>query len=138
MNVCNHFSFSLQVSFKCIKIGSFFNVKDKIATLYRNNAIYLISWGEGGCPDTYIGESKLRVNDRFKKHIHADYYKEYSAIHSHCTTIKHKLPTSESIQILHTNKHWHKRKIMESLFIKKHKPTLNRNVESFVLKLFKF
>ena len=126
----------LRISFKCCKVGSFFRVKDRIPDLRNSGCIYHISCGDQACGDNYIGESKLRLCDRFKKHVNADYFKEFSSIHDHCKTASHKLPDQSHLKVLHVESAWYRRKIMESLFIKDLQPTLNRNVQSYNLQLF--
>ena len=126
----------LQISFECRKVGSFFRVKDKIPIFQSSGCIYHITCGEQSCSDNYIGESKLRLQDRFAKHVNADRYNEFSSIFTHCQTASHTLPSPDHVKVLSVENAWYKRKIMESLFIKNIQPTLNRNVQSYNLKLF--
>ena len=126
----------LQISYDCRKINSFFKVKDKIPDLYNSGCIYHIKCGEESCNENYVGESKLRLCDRVKKHIRADYFKEFSSIHTHCKNLSHKLPDPIDIKVLAIENSWHRRKIKESLLIKDKQPTLNRNLQSYNLQLF--
>lgn len=124
----------LVTCYKSNKIGAFFNYKDKSDKFDLNNGIYHIKCGS--CDSTYIGETKLRLGDRFNKHNNADYFKEFSAVFEHCTANNHNFPDSDNIKLLGREGKWHKRKIKESIYIKNLKPSLNRNVSSYDCKLF--
>ena len=94
----------------------------------------MIAYPNKKCNATYIRETARRLNERSKDHQGRD---EESHVLKHTMEQQHPEITLNDITILiKNNKTWYKRKILESLLIKKHIPNLNCHNQSVPLKLF--
>ena len=114
-------------------IGSFFPLKDRLETQHCSNLIYYYI-NPSDPTDDYGGETKCRLGKRIKDHQGTD---KYSTIYRH--NMNKDLPPAkpDDFQIIERNyPHNTKRKIAESLFIKRKKPSLNKQADSYKLKLF--
>jgi len=125
----------VNVLFKQKKMSSMFNVKDKYSMGYENNSIYKIS-----CPDCnaeYVGETNRRLTDRFSEHLRPSFGGNPGTFFKHCQDTGHSLPDFDSnCKVVAKETSFYKRKIKESIIIKKINPTLNSNITSFPLELF--
>ena len=122
----------LLITFKSRKLESFFGVKDKTNPKHKHNIVYM-----GSCPDCkkkYIGETKCRFEKRIIEHNKRD---KNSHLLKHSNESKHKRVWLNDFTILGNGFSSNfKRKISESLLIKEHKPELNVQKDSYILKLF--
>ena len=98
-------------------------VKDKDTPTQKSNAIYHLQCGD--CEKDYIGETGRGVGVRFKEHINLKH--STSAITEHMKKAKHKF-TTDQIKILGCEDHVMKRRVKETLAIRKSKPSLNRDL----------
>lgn len=116
------------------KLSSKFNIKDRTQIKHQNDVIYKIKCPEENCNATYIGETVRRLHERLKDHQGRD---KNSNVIKHTITHGHKEISIDDITILaENNKTYYNRKILESLFIKKYKPSINSQQNSIPLKLF--
>ena len=86
------------------------------------------------CNDSYIGETARRRILRTEEHAGKD---KESWIFKHSSQSKHPKAKNENFEILaigYANRR--KRKLAEALFIRDEKPSLNKQKESYQLKLF--
>ena len=113
---------------------SFFPTKDKVNDIHKSDLIYGYR-----IPGTetesyhYVGESKVRHETRVYEHCNTD---KNSAIYKHCRDHDY-VATQSNFYILANG--YHKvldRKLCEALFVRDHKPLLNRQVNSYKLELF--
>ena len=120
--------FSFVILWKTRKIRSLFYLKDKITNIHKSDIIYE---GICSCNETYIGESDRNVCIRWSEH---DNIKKTSEPSKHLKVFKdHKF----SWKILsNAPRGYHKRKILETFFIKIKRPSLNNQIENYQLKLF--
>ena len=58
----------IETTFKCTKLSSCFNVKDKIHIEHNHDLIYRTKCPEPACIDGYVGESARRITDRIRDH----------------------------------------------------------------------
>ena len=58
----------IETTFKCTKLSSFFNVKDKINIEHNHDLIYHTKCPEPACIDGYVGDSVRRITDRIRDH----------------------------------------------------------------------
>ena len=88
----------------------------------KSGAIYWFQCGDLSCDDEYIGKTSRTFGERFTKHL-----KE-----PHCNHTGY--PTSQiNFQIIAREGYGLTRNIKESIFIRVHNPTLNRNIDKFNL-----
>lgn len=116
------------------KISRNFNVKDKVDGGHLNNFIYKHECQNKKCTDTYIGETARRRIIRPEEHGGKD--KEFW-IFKHSSETKHPRAKDGNFEILATNyADRRRRKLAEALYIRDLKPSLNKQKESYKLKLF--
>ena len=116
------------------KISRNFNVKDKVDKNHLSNFIYRHKCKNKKCTDSYIGETARRRVLRTEEHAGKD---KESWIFKHSSQSKHPKAKNENFEILATDyADRRKRKIAEALFIRDEKPSLNKQKESYQLKLF--
>ena len=116
------------------KIYRNFNVKDKVDKNHLSNFIYRHKCKNKKCNDSYIGETARRRILRTEEHAGKD---KESWIFKHSSQTKHPKAKNEHFEILatgYTNRR--KRKLAEALFIRDERPSLNKQKESYQLKLF--
>ena len=120
---------SFNIIWQSKKIKTFFQLKDKV--LHKANIIYRGTSINN--PDvTYIGESKLNAELRWKQHE---------------TPSHDSAPSNYLMMNIEDSFHWetlvtsvvctNKRKILEALYIRKYNPILNRQIEHRSLILFR-
>ena len=116
------------------KISKNFNVKDKVDGKHLSNFIYKHVCGNKKCTDSYIGETARRRIIRTEEHGGKD---KESWIYKHSSQTKHPKAKDRNFEILATNyADRRKRKLAEALFIRDERPSLNKQKDSYQLKLF--
>ena len=124
----------LEIIYTGTKLSSKFQIKDSTDKIHQHDLVYKVTCPNKECNATYIGETARRLNERFKDHQGRD---DDSYVVKHTIEKQHPEITLNDMTILiKNNKTWYKRKILESLLIKKHKPNLNCHNKSVPLKLF--
>ena len=120
----------IETTFKCTKLSSCFNVKDKINIEHNHDLIYHTKCPEPACIDDYVGESVRRITDRIRDHT--------SHVLKHSIEKSHKNAYIIDFKMIEKNFHNNKRKwkIAEAVWIKDLIPTLNTQERSIQLKLF--
>ena len=94
--------------------------KDKVDKTKVSGAIYYIKCAV--CEEDYIGETARPFIIRWKEHIK----RETSAVHQHCMQTGHHIDL-EHAKILETEDNTTKRRVKESIRIRRNKPSLNIN-----------
>jgi len=95
--------------------------------------VYRVICPEENCGQTYIGETRRRLNERIKDHSKRD---KASAILRPGLNTGHQPVNSDSFVILRDGlTSYKKRKMSEALFIKEQKPVLNEQGQSTPLVL---
>ena len=121
-----------RIAFKAKRLGSYFNIKDKVKKDHEHNLVYEIK-----CPDCdvkYIGEAGRRLKLRIDDHGGKD---KNSHVLKHSLETGHERVTLDDTKVLNKNfRNYYKRKISEALFIKQKNPFLNIQDNSVPLKLF--
>ena len=124
----------IRVTYTPCKLGSKFQVKDKTKFEHRHNITYHTKCANKKCRSHYIGQTKCRIAKRTLQHNSKD---KASHVFNHSKEKKHRRVTIKDVKILGTGyKSNFKRRISEALYIKEHKPDLNKQKDSFKLKLF--
>ena len=120
--------------YKDKKLGSFFQIKDKVDNKHKSNLIYGYHI-PGRETETYhyIGMTKVRHATRFHEHIFTD---KNSAIYRHKE--EHNfIPEPSNFTILAQGYNaWLDRRICESLFARDYKPFLNKQKNTHQFELF--
>ena len=134
------FKHNLPENIKCrvvqtgTKISKNFNIKDKIDGQHLSNFIYKHVCENKKCTDSYIGETARRRIIRTEEHGGKD---KDSWIYKHSSQTKHPKAKDRTFEILATNyADRRKRKLAEALFIRDERPSLNKQKDSYQLKLF--
>ena len=120
--------------FKGKKLGSFFPIKDKISIKHLSGIIY--GFNVPVLDDDkyhYIGENKVRHETRTYQHTYTD---KNSAIYQHSHEQNYTADPSNFTILAKGYPIWIDRRICEALFVKDHKPFLNRQKQSHKLELF--
>ena len=98
--------------------------KDKTPDCDKCGVVYKINCSD--CKDTYVGETARAMSVRFDEHTTTDTSAPLTAVGEH--TVKHKHEVDiDNVQIICREDHFWNRKIRESVEIRTHKPTLNRD-----------
>ena len=120
------FKFTFRNNFQ---IKSFFRYKDKIPTDLQSNIIYKYKCET--CNSFYIGSSIKQAKVRFTQHLGTSFRTGrhlskpmYSAPRNHSETSNHKISYNNFSVIDHAA-NTHSLRILESLYLLKHKPSLN-------------
>ena len=100
--------------------------KDKVPQQTRSGIIYQVTCAD--CPHCYIGETGRTLNERLKEHKRALRLNNpsHSAIAEHAYNTGHNIEWDNATIIDFESNIW-KRKVKESLWINRIKPTLNRD-----------
>jgi len=116
------------------KLGSHFQVKDKISINHGSGIVYGFN-----APtlqrniNHYIGETKVRYETRMYQHAYTD---TNSKVYQHSQE-EHYIAHPSNFQILAKGyPNWIDRRLCEALFVKDHKPFLNIQKNSHKLELF--
>ena len=125
---------SVNTVYKSMKLSSRFNIKDKTKYEHTHNVVYHAKCPNKKCTSHYGGQTKCRIGKRTSQHRSTD---KNSHILKHTKETKHKQVNICDFKILGKGyKSDFKRRISESLFIKKLKPDLNVQKDSYKLSLF--
>ena len=124
-----------QITYTGRKLGSLFQTKDQTIFEHKHVVIYYANCSAENCVDDYFGETARRVNERIIDHTGRN---NNSHLLKHPTKSGHKPLEAVDYKIIGAGycKNTIKRKLSEALFIKKLKPTLNKQENSVPLKLF--
>lgn len=121
------------------KIGNFFNIKDRMPANLRSSIIYKYCCN---CNVTYIGKTERHLFVRASEHAGVSYRTgkqlttpPHSAIQDHCRITGHTFD-SDNFNILKINKNPFELSLLESILIKKLKPSLNNTLSSMELKIY--
>ena len=124
-----------RIIFKGTKLGSCFQLKDKIPIQHESNVVYEFKPSDGSdqTKGDYIGETKVRFGTRAYEHCYTD---KESSVYKH--KIANNINITESdFRILDKGYTRHvDRKLAEALYVKESDPILNRQKKSFTLHLF--
>ena len=112
---------------KTKRIKSLFQIKDKVT--HKANIIYE---GVCTCNENYVGETKTNTDNRWGQH---NSIKNKSNPAQHLKTNRNHSFTWRIIRNASPNDN--RRKILEALYIAKHKPSLNEHINCKMLNLFK-
>ena len=125
---------SVNAMYRSRKLSTRFNIKDKTKLEHMHNIVYYIPCPNKKCKDDYSGETKRRIKKRSDEHRSKD---QKSHVLQHTKATKHKRVSLSDFKILGQGYRSNfRRKISESLFIKRLKPTLNVQKDSYKLSLF--
>ena len=125
---------TMQTVYRAKRLGSNFNIKDQIAFQHQHNVVYHGECPNRKCNSQYTGETKCRIGKRSGQHQGED---KQSHLFKHASRTRHKKVDIKSFRIIGKGYRSNlSRKISESLFIKKLKPDLNVQKESYKLSLF--
>ena len=126
------------ISTNSLSLQSFFRVKESVPIALRSNLVYLYKCFS--CDAEYVGQSSLQLRARSSKHMGLSFRTnrpitspEHSAIRLHAETSNHPFNFC-NFKILHSAQTTSDLKILESLYIHTHKPSLN-SLPSFNLLL---
>ena len=116
-----------QFTYKGKKMGSYFRLKDKVASEHQSGLVYAFK------RDKYVGETKVRYGDQIDQHCHTD---KKSAVYKF--KVENQIQVSkDAFEILDMGYfNTLNRKLAEALFIKELRPGLNEQVKSYRLNLF--
>ena len=140
-----HVKFDVKVSaiYKTFKTGTYFQVKLRTPLLLCSNVVHKFTCSSDSNL-TYIGKSTRHLSTRVEKHLNVASQHENSAIKQHillgtvCSRVRHDL---NSFEVLKQCKSVFQAKIHEALLIKKHRPSLNKQLyahcSSFLLNIYK-
>ena len=122
----------VRVTYTSTRLSSQFNLKDKTPFEHQHNVVY-----KAKCPDcnhTYVGETGRRLAVRVEEHAETD---KTSQVYRHSRAKQHTPVNIQNFEILGSGyKNYFLRKIAESVFIKEHKPILNKQNKSVPIFLF--
>ena len=125
---------SIRTMYRSTKLSTRFNIKDKTNSQHLHNVVYHVSCPNKKCESTYCGETRRRLGKRIEEHREKD---KKSHVRIHTEKTKHKKVSENDFKVLGQRyKTNFRRKISEALFIKKMKPDLNVQKESYRLLLF--
>ena len=123
-----------KVVFNATKLHQYFNVKDPVPNKYKSDLIYECSCPHEECNETYLGETERRFEERVIEHNNRD---KKSHMYKHCKSKNHPHVWWDNFIFLDNNYGTKiKRRIGEALLINERKPSLNKQENSFPLKLF--
>ena len=125
---------NIRVIYTAKRLGTKFPVKDKTPKEHLHNVVYHAKCPNKKCESEYTGETRCRTQKRVIQHNKKD-KKSHLLIHANET--KHRRVWMNDFEIVGSGYSSNfKRKISESLFIKKLKPDLNVQKESLRLSLY--
>ena len=121
-------------TYKSRKLGTCFNIKDQIKFEHMHNVVYHAKCPNKKCKSHYGGQTKCRIAKRGLQHKKSD---KNSHLLKHSLKTKHKRVNLHDFKIIGKGyKSDFKRRISESIHIKKLKPDLNVQKEAYKLSLF--
>ena len=119
--------------YKGTKIGSYFQVKDKVKTEHQTDLVYGYKPSGRSLKEGYIGETHVRFGARRKQHIRDD---KGSSLYKFFKEKRIEAAEDDFIILEKGYSRHLDRMIAESLFIKDHHPVLNEQKTSYKLNLF--
>ena len=130
----NKKSVTIRAIYRSKRLGANFNIKDKIKFEHQHNVVYHAECPNKKCESQYTGETRCRMEKRGGEHNGKD---KKSHLVKHALKTKHKKVNMDSFKIIGRGfRSNFARKISESLYIKKLKPDLNVQKDSYKLSLF--
>ena len=124
----------IRVVYDAKKLGSRFKVKDDTKPQHQHNIVYHAECAKQKCKSDYIGETGRRMVVRTTDHNRRD---KKSHLLKHAKATRHRRVWLKDFRIIGNGyKSKFKRRISESLFIKKMKPELNVQKDAYRLSLF--
>ena len=125
---------SPKVSDNGTKLSSMFNIKDETPLEHKSNLVHKINCPENNCNAVHIGETGRRLSERIKEHGDI---KGHSHVAQHTLKTNHRAITMQNVKLHSCNRGSAKtRKIKESLYVRKKRPSINKQETSLPLKLF--
>ena len=122
------------IIYKSTKLATKLPVKDKTKLDHIHNVTYHIKCPRNKCKSEYTGQTRCRIAKRINEHNSTD---NASHVLQHSKKYKHRRVSLKNVKILGRGyRSDFTRKISESLFIKELKPDLNKQKDSYKLKLF--
>ena len=123
-----------RVVYKGKKVGSYFQIKDAVPFIHQSDLVYAFVQKSATEPVTeYVGETKVRLGTRIHEHCVTD---KKSSIFKYKNSNNIKISQDDFIILEKGYNNYLDRKIAEALYVKKMKPRLNEQVESYKLLLF--
>ena len=134
-----HVKFDVKVSaiYKTFKTGTYFQLKSRTPLLLCSNVVYKFICS---CDSnlTYIGKSTRHLSTRVGEHLNLSSQRENIFSYTVCSNVRHDV---NSFEVLKQCKSDFQAKIHEALLIKKHRPSLNKQLyahgSSFLLNVYK-
>jgi hypothetical protein len=124
---------SARIVFSGTSLSTQFNNKDRTKVEHQHDIIYELKCPEASCSQRYIGETARRLSVRVAEHGKDS----WSNVFQHAERNGHRTVTMSNVNILGKNSKGTKhRKLLEALYIKRHKPQLNTQESSIPLRLF--
>ena len=125
---------SVNTMYNSRKLSTRFKIKHKTKLEHMHNVVYYVPCPNKKCKSDYIGETKRCQGKRTNEHRRKD---KKSHVLQHTERTKHKRVSLSDFKILGQGYRSNfRRKISESLFIKRLKPDLNVQKDSYKLSLF--
>ena len=117
------------------KLGSAFGIKDQTKLVHKKDLTYLVKCPENTCSETYLSEAARRLNERIMERAVKD---NKSHMLKHTLQSGHPSVSPNDFRILQKgyNNNKVKRKISETLLIRKQGTSLNIHENSVPLELF--
>jgi len=130
----DHNKVSVNTMYRSKKLSTRFNIKDKTKFEHMHNVVYHVKCPNKKCKSHYGGQTKCRIGKRQGQHRETD---KKSHVYQHSTTTKHKRVSVNDFEILGRGyRSDFRRRISESLYVKKLKPDLNIQKDAYRLALF--
>ena len=125
---------NVSVVYNAKKLGSKFNIKDQTKLEHKHNVVYHTKCPNKECKSHYGGQTKCRIGKRALQHNKLD---KNSHLLKHANQTKHTRVWLKDFKIIGSGyKSDFKRRISESLHIKKLKQDLNIQKDAYKLSLF--
>jgi hypothetical protein len=125
---------SVSTMYRSKRLSTKFNIKDKTKLEHMHNVVYHVNCPNKKCKSHYGGQTKCRMEKRGNQHREKD---KKSHVYQHTIMTKHKRVSIKDFKILGQGyRSDFRRRISESLFVKKLKPDLNIQKDAYRLALF--
>ena len=123
-----------RITYHSKKLSTKFILKDKTKLQHRHNIVYHAKCPNEKCSSHYIGQTSCRLGKRATQHNRTD---QNSHVLKHSKSKRHKRVWLKDFQIMGSRYNTDfKRRISESLYVKKVQPDLNMQKDAFKLTLF--
>ena len=120
-------------------IGNFFPAKERIPNNICSNIVYFYKCPGDECNSSYVGSSERRLHDRVSEHMGVSFLTgqklskpSFSSIREHSESSDHPL-SADAFSIIGRGRSNDNIRLLESVFIKFHNPTLNHMDTAFPL-----